>query len=128
MKPFYVGFGCRRGCPMDSLLTLLEQGLAQRGLDPAHLHGIASIDLKAHEPGLHALASHLALPLVFYPAPHLNRFETHLSHRSAVAYAHSGCWGVAESAALAMADQYNGDPQLLVTRRTLGPATLAIAH
>ncbi|MBF8674227.1 cobalamin biosynthesis protein [Pseudomonas fulva] len=128
MKPLYAGFGCRAGCPMDSLLSLLEQGLAQRGLDPAHLHGIASIDLKAHEPGLHALASHLALPLLFYPAPHLKRFEALLSHRSAVAYAHSGCWGVAESAALAMADQYNGDTQLVITRQSLGPATLAIAH
>ncbi|MGE8120539.1 cobalamin biosynthesis protein [Pseudomonas fulva] len=128
MKPFYAGFGCRGGCPMDRLLTLLEQGLAQRGLDAAYLHGIASIDLKAHEPGLHALASHLALPLLFYPASHLNRFEAHLSHRSAVAFAHSGCWGVAESAALAMADQYNGETKLLITRQTLGHATLAIAH
>nr|WP_314483914.1 cobalamin biosynthesis protein [uncultured Pseudomonas sp.] len=128
MPSFYAGFGCRRGCPAVSLLALLEQSLAERGLELAHLRGIASIDLKVDEAGLQALARHLGLPLVLYCAAQLNHYQAHLSHRSAVAHAHSGCWGVAESAALALADQYNGRSRLLVTRQTLGPATLALAH
>ena len=69
----------------------------------------------------------LGLPLLLYDARQLLPFEPLLSHRSAVAHAHSGCWGVAESAALAMASQHLGTAKLRVTRQVLGPATLALA-
>lgn len=123
----YAGFGCRRGCPADVLETLLRQGLATRGLPLGALHGIASIDLKADEGGLQALAQRLALPLVVFTAVQLQAFESQLSHRSAAAFAHSGCWGVAESSALAFAGQAGGVPRLLLPRQILGPATLALA-
>lgn len=127
MPAFYAGFGCRRGCPADTLETLLRQALANQGLALADLQGIASISLKADEPGLQQLAERLDLPLVLYDTAQLQPYEPQLSHRSATAHAHSGCWGVAESAALALACQRAGTARLLLKRQILGPATLALA-
>ncbi|NQD75986.1 cobalamin biosynthesis protein [Pseudomonas sp. CM27] len=127
MPVFYAGFGCRRGCPVDTLLSLLRQALDNQGLALADLHGIASISLKANEPGLQQLAEHLGLPLVLYHGAQLQPYSNLLSHRSAVAHAHTGCWGVAESAALALASQGLGTARLLLTRQVMGPATLALA-
>ncbi|MEX5344011.1 cobalamin biosynthesis protein [Pseudomonas sp. I2] len=123
----YAGFGCRQGCPADTLQALLRGALAAHGLAPALLRGIASIDLKANEPGLQELARRLALPLVLFSPAQLHAFEPLLSHRSATTFQHSGCWGVAESAALALASQAQGPAALRVTRQVLGPATLALA-
>lgn len=123
----YAGFGCRRGCPADTLETLLRQALDHHGLALPALRGIASIALKADEPGLQQLATRLGVPLLLYDARQLATYEPLLSHRSAIAHAHSGCWGVAESAALAMARQHLGAARLLVTRQVYGPATLALA-
>ena len=127
LPALYAGFGCRRGCPADTLENLLRQALADHGLALSGLRGIASIALKADEPGLQQLAKRLGLPLLLYDAGQLQPYEPLLSHRSAIAHAHSGCWGVAESAALAMASQHLGTARLRVTRQVLGPATLALA-
>ena len=127
MAAFYAGFGCRRGCPADTLENVLCQALDNLGLALADLRGIASISLKADEPGLQQLAERLGLPLVLYHSGQLQAYEQLLSHRSATAHAHTGCWGVAESAALALASQQPGTPRLLLTRQVLGPATLALA-
>ncbi|MGG5291803.1 cobalamin biosynthesis protein [Pseudomonas shirazensis] len=123
----YVGFGCRKGCPADDLEALLQQGLASLGLPVQALQGIASIDLKANETGLHELAASLQLPLRFFCAEQLQRFAPQLSRRSATAFAHSGCWGVAESTALALAAHTHGSARLVLTRLTLAGATLALA-
>lgn len=127
LPALYAGFGCRRGCPVDALDTLLRQALASQGLPLAAVHGIASISLKADEPGLQQLAQRLSLPLVLFDASRLLVFEHALSHRSALAYAHSGCWGVAESTALALAHRELGAARLRTTRQSLGPATVALA-
>ncbi len=123
----YAGFGCRRGCPVDVLEALLQAVLQHHGLSITALRGFASIAGKADEPGLQQLAARHALPLVVFAAEQLQRFEPQLSHRSAVAFAHSGCWGVAESTALALASLSHPSVTLKVARRVRGPATLALA-
>lgn len=125
---FYAGFGCRKGCPADLLEQLLRTTLATHDLFAEQLRGIASIDLKADEPGLQVLASRLDVPLVLFSTAYLQPFEPLLSHRSAAAFEQSGCWGVAESAALALAHRTQGTARLLVTRQVFGQATLALAH
>ncbi|MFJ4067865.1 cobalamin biosynthesis protein [Pseudomonas sp. NPDC089996] len=127
MPALYAGFGCRRGCPVEALDTLLQEVLQRHGLSAAALRGIASIAGKGDEPGLQQLAARHALPLVVFEAGQLLAFEPLLSHRSAVAYAHSGCWGVAESTALALASLSHTSATLRVARQVLGPATLALA-
>jgi cobalt-precorrin 5A hydrolase len=127
LPALYAGFGCRRNCPVDALDTLLRQSLAAHGLALDALQGIATISLKADEAGLHQLAQRHGLPLVVFDSNQLQAFEPLLSHRSATAYAHSGCWGVAESTALALASREHGSARLRVTRQTSGPATVALA-
>ncbi|WP_110638135.1 cobalamin biosynthesis protein [Pseudomonas sp. CC120222-01a] len=127
MPALYAGLGCRRGCPVDVLEALLQDVLQVHGLDATALRGFASIAGKADEPGLQQLAARHALPLVVFTAEQLQAYAPQLSHRSAVAYAHSGCWGVAESTALALASLSHASAILKVTRQVRGPATLALA-
>ncbi|QHG68222.1 cobalamin biosynthesis protein [Pseudomonas putida] len=127
MPALYAGFGCRRGCPVDVLDVLLHEVLQRHGLTATALRGFASIAGKADEPGLQQLAARYALPLVVFATEQLQAYEPQLSHRSAVAYAHSGCWGVAESTALALASLSHAGATLRVTRQVRGPATLALA-
>lgn len=124
----FAGLGCRRGCSVTALSDLLDQVLQAHGLTRDSLGGIASIELKSQEPGLHALAAQLGIPLLFFSPAELAAFESRLTHRSINAFTHSGCYGVAESAALAMAEQLDASPaQLCVSRRTSINATLALA-
>ena len=123
----FAGFGCRRGCSQQTLTALLHQTLAEHDLPLHAVRGIASIQAKADEPGLLALAEALGLPLICFEVSQLARVEHLLSQRSASAFAHTGCWGVAESAALALAEGHSLLPHLRVTRQVLDGATLALA-
>ncbi|MDO7910552.1 cobalamin biosynthesis protein [Pseudomonas sp. 22-AL-CL-001] len=123
----FVGLGCRRGCSVDELALLLMQTLRARGWPVARLAGLASLTLKADEPGLRALAERLALPLRCFEPHALHAFEPQLTHRSAAAWRATGCWGVAESAALALANQHGGSARLIVPRVSSAQATLAMA-
>ncbi|MFQ6575793.1 cobalamin biosynthesis protein [Pseudomonas sp. UM16] len=125
--PLFVGLGCRRGCPGQTLGNLLEQALKAHDLPLTAVAGLASIDLKRDEPGLQHLARQLNVPLLFFSAAQLAPFEPHLSHRSAVAHQNSGCYGVAESAALALAEQFTGSAHLKITRTLCAEASLALA-
>lgn len=123
-----VGLGCRRGCEVEALLALYEAALAEAGVDRQRISALASLDRKQDEPGLLALARLLKLPLRCFSAEQLAAYETRLSHKSAVAFAQTGCHGIAESAALALAEQLSRRPaRLLITRRKSPQATFALA-
>lgn len=123
-----VGLGCQRGCPASALRALLEQTLLTHGIALDNVRALASIDLKRDEPGLLELAEQLALPLTCFPAEQLAGYQTQLSQRSRIAFEHTGCHGVAESAALALAEQLGDSPaKLLITRQKSAQATLALA-
>jgi cobalt-precorrin 5A hydrolase len=128
MPTLVAGLGCQRGCPASALEVLLRQLLASQNLDPQCLCALGSIDLKADEPGLLELAKQLRLPLITFSAEQLAPYASSLTQRSDQAFAHTRCYGVAESAALALAEQLSGQPAyLLVPRQTCGPATGALA-
>ncbi len=123
-----AGLGCQRGCELQALLDLLDAALAEAGIERHRITALASLDRKQDEPGLRALAHRLNLPLHGFSAAHLAAYEGRLSHRSAVAFAHTGCYGIAESAALALAEQLSGAPaRLLIPRKKSAQATLAFA-
>lgn len=123
-----VGLGCQRGCPEADLRALFDQTLRDHGIELRRVKALASIDLKSREPGLLALATALSLPLVCFSKQQLGPYTGQLSHRSQVAFEHTGCYGVAESAALALAEQLSqGAAKLLVTRQKSLQATLALA-
>lgn len=126
--PLFAGLGCRRGSSASALARLLQQTLQTHDLPVSALAGLASIDLKRNEPGLLRLAADLDLPLIFFSAAQLAPFAPRLSHHSATAFRHSGCHGVAESSALALAEQAGGGiAQLRITRIVQDDMTLALA-
>ena len=125
---YVVGLGCQRGCAAHALLALLDTALAEGGIDRHSITALASIDRKQDEPGLLALARQLNLPLQCFSAEQLAAYADRLSHKSAVAFAHTGCYGIAESAALALAEQLGNAPaRLLITRKKTAQATFALA-
>ena len=134
MKPgsaapiWVIGLGCRQGCSVDELLTLIEHSLRQAGVAISDLSAMASLDRKADEPGLMQLAEHLNLEFEVFSAKQLVPFVSRLSHRSEQAFEHTGCWGIAESSALALAEHLSGAPAtLLITRQRSPKATFALA-
>lgn len=123
-----VGLGCQRGCPASTLRVLLDQALQAHHIELRAIRALASIDLKRDEPGLLELAEQLALPLTFFSSTQLAAYEPQLSHRSEIAFERTGCYGVAESAALALAEQLVQTPaKLLITRQKYAQATFALA-
>lgn len=128
-RPFLaIGLGCQQGCPADVLLDLIERSLHEYGLKTSAISALASIDSKRDEPGLRQLAGQLGLPLVLFSAAQLQVHEGQLTHRSTLAFERTGCHGVAESAALAVASQLSGGPsRLLIEYRKNRQATLALA-
>ena len=90
--------------PAEEVAALARDTLAEAGLAAGAVAAIVSIDLKADEPAIHALADALGVPARFFPAPRLLAEETErLTIRSEAAFRATGCWGVAEGAALAAA-------------------------
>ncbi|MCQ2992995.1 cobalamin biosynthesis protein [Pseudomonas quasicaspiana] len=121
-----VGLGCQRDCSAGALLELIERSLESHNLRLKDISALASIDLKSREPGLLELANQLDLPLSFFNAEQLAAYEPQLSHRSQIAYDHTGCYGIAESSALALASQ-SGSTELLITRQKSSHVTFALA-
>ncbi|WP_028237277.1 cobalamin biosynthesis protein [Pseudomonas brassicacearum] len=123
-----IGLGCQRGCPASTLRALLDQTLLAHGIELHRVRALASIDLKRDEPGLLELAGQLSLPLTCFSVEQLASYEQRLSHRSEIAFERTGCYGIAESAALALADQLGRSPATLLITRQKGPkSTLALA-
>lgn len=126
-----AGLGCNRGCPLESLLVLLDQTLAEHGLRRDDLRALASIELKRDEPGLHQLAETLNLPIYFYPAVVLREYDDRLSRKSEIVFRETGCHGVAEAAALACAERlvdHDFRAELIIPKRKNTDATLAVAR
>ena len=71
VRPIAVGIGCRKGKSADELMEFYQATLGELGVDPDLVVGIASIDQKAKEPGLIALADRLQVPFVTYSAGEL---------------------------------------------------------
>ena len=120
-----LGIGCERFCPAEEIAALAHASLAEAGLAAEAVAAIVSIELKSDEPGIHALAQSLGVPARFLPASHLLGETARLTVRSEAAFRATGCWGVAEGAALAAAGPAG---ELLVLRRQSRHATCAVAR
>ena len=120
-----IGIGCERGCPADEIAALAEECLAEATLAPKAVAAVVSVDLKLDEPGVHALAERLGVPARFLPAARLLDETPRLTERSEAAFRATGCWGIAEGAALAAA---GAGGALVVTKRKSRGATCAIAR
>jgi cobalt-precorrin 5A hydrolase / precorrin-3B C17-methyltransferase len=120
-----LGIGCERNCPAEEIVALAETALADAGLAVEAVAAVVSVELKLDEPGIHALASRLGVPARFFPAARLLDETPRLTERSEAAFRATGCWGVAEGAALAAAGPGGA---FVVTKRRSRGATCAIAR
>lgn len=121
-----AGLGCRRGCSLEELLDLLIHSLAQHALTVNNLAGLASIDHKHGEAGLHELAEHLNLELVFFSPEQLAGYQTPTS-ASALSEATTGSPAVAEPCALALAARMGAFARLFGEKDRSASATCALA-
>ncbi len=120
-----LGVGCERDADPSELISHAEAVLDQHNLAKASIGAIVSIELKAAEPAVHALADHLDAPLRFFSAETLEGQKTRLANPSDLVFKETGCHGVAEGAALAAAGTSGN---LIVEKTKSARTTLAIAR
>ena len=120
-----LGVGCERGTPPAEMIALVESSLREAGLDAADIRSIASLDTRAEEPAMLAIADRFSVPFYVFDAARLERETPRLANPSAIVFAHTGCHGVAEAAALAAAGAAG---RLVVAKRKSAHATVAIAE
>lgn len=93
-----VGLGCDRGTPLATLQHALDAALAQAGATREQVQAVASIDLKADEVGLLALAQVMGLKLAFFTPAQLA--EVTVPNPSETVRRYTGTPSVSEAAAL----------------------------
>jgi cobalt-precorrin 5A hydrolase/precorrin-3B C17-methyltransferase len=119
-----VGVGCERGAEPEELQALVRDTLAEAGLAEAAVGVVASIDVKADEPAVHAAARFFDVPARFFDADRLESEAPRLMNPSDVVFREVGCHGVAEGAALAAVGPTG---RLVVAKRRSTRATCAVA-
>ncbi|WP_136656468.1 precorrin-3B C(17)-methyltransferase [Nitratireductor sp. XY-223] len=124
-KTLCLGIGCERGTDPNEAIDLTESVLCEAGLASQAIAGVFSIDLKADEAAVHAVARHFGVPARFFEAATLEAEADRLENPSEVVFAEVGCHGVAEGAALAAAGRQG---RLAVAKRKTRRATCAIAR
>ncbi|WP_093234597.1 cobalamin biosynthesis protein [Sinorhizobium sp. NFACC03] len=119
-----LGLGCERRTPAEEVIALAERALADAGASAGDLRLVASLDARAEEPAILAAAKHFSVPAVFYDAATLEAEASRLANPSEIVFAHTGCHGVAEGAALVGA---GGKAVLIVPKIVSAHATAALA-
>ncbi|MDQ1295601.1 MAG: cobalt-precorrin hydrolase / cobalt-factor methyltransferase / precorrin-3B [Actinomycetota bacterium] len=115
-----LGVGASSGAPAEELADLVSRTLEARGLSPAAVGELVTVDLKAREPALLALAEHLGVRIRTFPAPELAGQP--VPTPSEVVRAAVGTASVAEAAVLA------AGAELVVTKQTAPATTLAVGR
>ncbi len=120
-----LGLGCERGAGAEEVLALARRTLAERGLAEGAVAAVVSLDLKADEPAVHAVAEALGVAARFFPAARLEAEAPRLANPSELVFREVGCHGVAEGAALAAAGPVS---ELIAPKTKSSRATCAIAR
>ena len=118
-----AGIGCNRNTSMNEIKGFLKEVLEESNLAIASVIRIATINLKADEPGLLALGEELKLPISFYDKNELYRVEGIVSP-SEMVEKHTGVTSVCEAAAILASN--NG--KLIVEKHSTRNVTVAIAR
>ena len=120
-----LGVGCERDTPPEELIALVDDTLAAQGLARDAIACVASLDVKADETAVLALAESLGVPARFFDAATLEAETPRLETPSRTVFAAVGCHGVAEGAALAAG---GARAHLIVAKQKSKRATCAIAQ
>ena len=130
-----AGVGCRRGVSEDHLHELLLHTLKEHDLAAMSVAGIATVDIKADEAGILAMAESLSVPIETYSSDQLNSAAAGSTskgrsvsglHRPTASAARDllGVFGVAEPAAMLA----SGAAGVIVPRAKSDRATIAVAR
>ncbi|MEU6295750.1 Rv2231c family pyridoxal phosphate-dependent protein CobC [Streptomyces erythrochromogenes] len=114
-----VGVGGRAGVSVEEVCALVEETLRGAGLSAESVTALATVDVKAAEPGIAGAAERFGVPLLGYPADRLAAVA--VPHPSEAVRAATGTPSVAEAAALVAGGE------LLVPKRRSLSATCAVA-
>jgi cobalt-precorrin 5A hydrolase len=117
-----AGMGCNRDTDVGEMRELLEETFAANGLALSCLRAVATVDLKADEPGLLALAETLHVPLMTFDRDRLKAVER-VPTPSAEVEKHIGVKSVCEAAALLATHR----GRLIVPKQKTANVTLAVA-
>lgn len=102
-KTLVLGLGASRGAHPGEAIELAERVISESGMARDSVALVASIDVKADERAIHAVAEHFGVPARFFAADRLEAEASRLASPSEAVFAEVGCHGVAEGAALAAA-------------------------
>jgi len=127
-RQFILGIGCTRGCDSDELYDFVSAELRRQNVNQAAIAAIASVDLKADEPAILALAARLDVPFRVFSVAELARQTGSLANPSDVVFVEIGTYGVAEAAALeaAMLQTGGAKANLFTEKQKTKDATLAL--
>lgn len=119
-KVLRLGIGCRKGVQTETISRAVDQVLRENGLDPKSVKCVASIDLKAQEPGLLEFCREKGLPAEFYTSEELMDVPGHFAPSEFVRGV-TGVDNVCQRAAML------GAETLLVEKTVCGGVTVAVA-
>ncbi len=117
-----AGIGCRAQCPAADIVAVVRQACEAAG---RAADALAAPQFKSGEPGLHAAAASLGLPLLLVDRAALEAAQPRCVTRSAHALEAVGVASVAEGSALAAAGPRS---RLLLPRIAAAGATCALAE
>ena len=120
-----VGVGCNRGTSAEEILTLIRQVFTQVELAPTSIRNLASIDIKAEEPGLLEAARRLGRPVRFFSRQELETVD--VPNPSSIVANHIGVASVCETAALLSASD-QGQSLMIVPKHKTANVTVAVAR
>lgn len=120
-----LGIGCERDAPAADAIAAADRLLEDTGIAPASIAVVVSLDLKADEAAVHAVAAHFNRPARFFSARRLNQEAPRLANPSETVFREVGCFGVAEGAALAAVGKAG---KLVQPKHISGQFTLALAE
>lgn len=109
-----LGLGCDRGTPLQTLRETVAAALAEAGVTPSQIAGMASITLKSDEVALLELAREMGHALHFYTPEELAVVP--VPHPSEVVRRHTGTPSVSEAAALLCAGPNTPMTALLIEK------------
>lgn len=121
-RELMLGVGCRRGVPEADIFAHIEAVFAAAGLAIQSIGGLASVDLKADEAGLLAVADRLGVTPKFYGREQLDAVEA--PNPSGAVMDRVGVGSVAEASALVLSD----GGELIVEKTKTQTVTLAVAR
>lgn len=120
MKTLSIGIGCKQHTSAEQIEAAVRAALGSLSFDD--ISSVATLDIKAREPGLIEFCTRHSLPLLPFSRAEINAVPG--PRTPSAAHAHLGIEGVCEPCALLAAP---GGGRLLAGKRVLGSVTVAIA-